>query len=190
MGNSVVFDTEYAEDREHVQILADALDTARGLTSQEVALIAVPQSDRGEISEAGRERLALIDGLARLMQELLADDEGAQSEPAMAEHIEFYDVFAAACETERVDFEPIGMQATIGARWYIFHGKELNGYVVAQEGHAGSDTLSSRRPADRRVRYWTTPENIRQIDAWDLAVAFVTRKVRNVLAHEWSDATA
>jgi len=105
----------------------------------------------------------------------------------MIEHTGTYAQFAAACEQKMADFEPVAHLATIGANWYLFHGPGLIGYTAAMQGHAGGDRWDDKRTHSRPVTYWTTPEGIPQLQAWHLALAFITARVSEDLTAEWSD---
>jgi len=106
----------------------------------------------------------------------------------MIEHTGNYAQFAAATERKMVDGDAVAHLDTIGATWFIFHGPGLVGYTAAQQGSAGGDVLAAHRDHRRPITYWTTPEGITQLAAWRMVIAFVTAKVDEDLAAEWSDA--
>ena len=93
--------------------------------------------------------------------------------------------FAAAREERMTDGEPVAHLASIGTSWYLFHGPGLVGYTAAQQGHAGGDRWDSGRDHGRLIHYWTTPERCTQLEAWRLALAFITARVDEDLASEW-----
>jgi hypothetical protein len=105
----------------------------------------------------------------------------------MIAHTGNYQQFAAACESSQVDFAPVAHLASIGTDWYIFTGPGLVGYTVAQQGHAGGDRWDDSRDPKRPVSYWTTPENVTQLEAWRLALSFITGRVDEDLASEWGE---
>lgn len=107
------------------------------------------------------------------------------SQPAMIENSGPFARFAAACEREQVDFTPIAYLATMGGSWHLYAGRSLTGYVAAMEAASGGSSLTESRRYP--VTYWTTPPGLSQLASWDLALAFITARVRDDLLAEWGE---
>ena len=82
--------------------------------------------------------------------------------------------FDQARDTDQMN-EAVASLEAMGATWMLFQGKGLEGYVAAQFTSGGSAVK----------HWWVTPEGMHPVAAWDLALAFITARVREDLVAEW-----
>lgn len=111
-------------------------------------------------------------------------------EDGLTKHRDPFAIFRARVETEMVGGETVydstvATMSGIGNDWYVFQGTGLHGYVIANQGHAGGDLLLATR--QRPVEYWTTNEGLSKLQAWDIAIEFITAQVHADLKDEWGE---
>jgi hypothetical protein len=75
--------------------------------------------------------------------------------------------------------------ATIGGDWFAFYGRDLKGYVIAYQGHAGGDSLGPSRK--RPLTWWSTDPGLSKLAAWTTAVEFITAQVHADLKDGWGE---